>query len=68
MTLSYNLAIQEIIYASYKASDFCWQTILYFLEHLRMSHILIKVKIWSDVTIAGRQTTKEQGKIELLSH
>ena len=22
----------------HKASDFCWQTILYFLEHLRMSH------------------------------
>ena len=25
--------------ASYKASDFCWQTILYFLEHLRPSHM-----------------------------
>ena len=26
-----------------------------------------KVEIWSDVTIAGRQTN-EKGKIELLSH
>ena len=39
MTLTYNLAYQEIISASYKASDFCWQTILYILKHLRPSHI-----------------------------
>jgi len=30
-------------------------------------YILKKVKIWSDVTIAGR-TTNKKGKIELLSH
>ena len=29
--------------------------------------IFKKMEIWSDVTIAGRQTI-EQGKIELLSH
>ena len=40
MTLSYNLAYQEIILVHpTDPSDFCWQTILYFLEHLRMSHI-----------------------------
>ena len=27
--------------ASYKASDFCWQTIVNFLEHLRPSHIYV---------------------------
>ena len=30
--------------ASYKASDFCWQIRLYFLEHLRMSHIETNLK------------------------
>ena len=27
----------------------------------------VEVEIWSDVTIAGRTTNNEQGKIELLS-
>ena len=31
--------IRYHINASYKASDFCWQIRLYFLEHLTMSHI-----------------------------
>ena len=38
MTLSYHFS------ASYMPSDFCWQTILYFLEHLRMSQIHIMVE------------------------
>ena len=29
--------------ASYKASDFCWQNRLEFLEHLTMSHILVEL-------------------------
>ena len=33
--------------ASYKVSDFCWQTILYFLEHLRPSHILKAISLFS---------------------
>ena len=41
MTLSYNLAYQEIILV-HITSDLCWQTILYFLEHLRPSHISLE--------------------------
>ena len=39
MALSYNLAYQEIISVHPTRQDFCWQTILYFLQHLRMSRI-----------------------------
>ena len=46
MTLSNNLAGNHFS-ASYKASDFCWQTILYFLEHLRVSHIFYNVCCYS---------------------
>ena len=34
---------------------------------LLCQYILNNTEIWSDVTIVGRQTTNEQGKIELLS-
>ena len=42
MALSYNLGYQESISVHptrVKASDFCWQTILDFPQHLRMTHI-----------------------------
>ena len=38
MALNYNFAYQEYFSASYKASDFCWQTRLDFPQHLTMSH------------------------------
>ena len=39
MALSYNLGYH--FSASYKASDFCWQTILDFPQHLRMTRLQI---------------------------
>ena len=39
--------------ASYKASDFWWQTILYFLEHLRPSHIKRKGSDYVLTAVAG---------------
>ena len=46
MTLSYNLAYQEtiLVHPTSKASDFCWQTILEFPQHLRMTHIYFESK------------------------
>ena len=39
MAISYNFSLSgKHFIASYKASDFCWQTILDFPQHLRMTH------------------------------
>ena len=40
--------------ASYKASDFCWQITLYFLEHLRMSLMAIfSIKFWEETAFVA---------------
>ena len=38
-------AIRKAFSASYKASDFCWQTILDFPKHLRMTLMLIASEV-----------------------
>ena len=47
-------AIRKAFQCILQGVRFCWQTILYFLEHLRMSHVLNEVEIWTGVTDALR--------------
>ena len=49
--------------ASYEATDFCWQKGLYFLQHMRPSHIFL-LRISPQLSSAGTISLGAQGSTE----